>query len=83
MKHSLLIFAIFATIILYSCKKIACENCDNNPIAAFNKSPIAVAGADKVITLPTDSILLDGNSSHDPDGNIVAWLWSPLGESGT
>ena len=36
-----------------------------------NKPPIAVAGPDQVITLPTDSVSLDGNSSSDPDGAIM------------
>ncbi|HET6766136.1 MAG TPA: hypothetical protein VFH08_02015 [Chitinophagaceae bacterium] len=30
----------------------------------------AIAGPDQVITLPADSVLLDGSSSNDPDGRI-------------
>ena len=33
-----------------------------------NKPPTANAGPDQVITLPTDSISLDGSASSDPDG---------------
>ena len=46
-----------------------------------NKSPIAIAGPGQVITLPTDSILLDGSSSNDPDGTISEWLWIKISGS--
>jgi hypothetical protein len=59
-----------------SCKKeYSCEGCaDNNK----NKPPIAVAGPDQVITLPTDSVLLDGRTSSDPDGSISSYLWTKI-----
>jgi hypothetical protein len=62
-------------VINLSCKKeTSCEGCrDNN-----NKPPIAVAGPNQVITLPTDSISLDGSSSSDPDGTISNWLWTKI-----
>ena len=57
-----------------SCKKeFSCENCRKD-----NKRPNAVAGPDQVITLPTDSISLDGSSSSDPDGMISEWLWMKI-----
>lgn len=57
-----------------SCKKEkSCEGCREN-----NKPPIAIAGPDRVITLPTDSILLDGRSSSDADGTISEWLWTKI-----
>src|SRR5215203_2835594 len=63
-----------AVIIFSSCKKeTSCENC-----ADKKKPPIAIAGPDQVITLPTDSISLDGNGSSDPDGTISAWLWTKI-----
>lgn len=43
-----------------------------------NKPPIAVAGPDQVITLPTDSVLLDGRTSSDPDGTISNYLWTKI-----
>lgn len=43
-----------------------------------DKPPIALAGPDQVITLPTDSILLDGSASNDPDGTISEWLWTKI-----
>lgn len=57
-----------------SCKKErSCENCRQT-----NKPPIAIAGPDQVITLPADSISLDGSSSSDPDGKISEWLWTKI-----
>ena len=43
-----------------------------------NNPPIALAGLDLVITLPTDSILLDGSASNDPEGTISRWLWTKI-----
>jgi len=61
-------------VIVYSCQKeISCEGCVDG-----NKPPIAVAGPDQVVTLPTDSVLLNGNSSSDPDGTITKWLWTKI-----
>ncbi|HEX6849617.1 MAG TPA: kelch repeat-containing protein [Chitinophagaceae bacterium] len=65
----------FAGIFIFnSCKKeTSCEGCREN-----NKPPIAVAGPGQVITLPTDSVSLDGSASNDPDGMISAWLWKKI-----
>jgi len=65
---------IIVLLINISCKKeYSCEGCKEN-----NKPPIAVAGPNQVITLPTDSVLLDGNASSDPDGTISNWLWKKI-----
>ena len=70
----LLTISITAIIVLISCKKErSCEECKEK-----NKPPIAIAGPDQVITLPTDSVSLDGNSSSDPDGTISNWLWTKI-----
>ncbi len=45
---------------------------------APNQSPAANAGNDINITLPTNSVNLDGSSSSDPDGNITAYNWSRI-----
>ena len=59
---------------LLSCKKeYSCEDCIGN-----NHPPLAVAGPDTVIILPTDSVLLNGGKSSDPDGKISAWQWTKL-----
>lgn len=75
MKPPILKFTAFILLIgvllLISCQKeISCENCLGNPPGSTNKSPIAKAGTDQVITLPTDSVLLDGILTSDPDGMI-------------
>ena len=58
-------------LFLLSCKKEnSCEGC--------NKPPIALAGPDQVITLPSDSISLDGSASNDPDGVISTYLWKRI-----
>ncbi|MES1223263.1 MAG: hypothetical protein ABUT20_47655, partial [Bacteroidota bacterium] len=69
------VFVLLTVVLFYiSCKKErSCENCKET-----NKPPIAIAGPDQVITLPTDSVLLDGSSSSDPDGKISEWLWTKI-----
>jgi len=58
-----------------SCKKEpSCEGCQPKS----NKPPIAIAGPDQVITLPIDSVLLDGRTSSDPDGSISSYLWTKI-----
>ena len=67
-------YFIDRNFIFFSCKKeTSCEGCRDS-----NKPPIALAGPDQVITLPTDSISLDGRSSSDPDGTISEWLWTKI-----
>ena len=66
---------IFLSIILTfcSCKKDrSCESCKTN------KAPLAIAGPDQTIALPTDSIFLDGSASNDPDGRISEWQWTKI-----
>jgi|GEM_PF-2814535 len=47
-----------------------------NPVP--NQPPVANAGADQQITLPVDSVRLNGASSSDPDGAIGAFFWSKV-----
>lgn len=44
-----------------------------NPAA--NKPPVAVAGKDITITLPTDNTTLNGSASTDADGKITGYSW--------
>lgn len=70
----LILSIIVGVIILVSCKKDdTCQGCSGT-----NKAPIVNAGADQTITLPTDSVLLDGSASTDPDGTIVEWEWKKI-----
>jgi len=43
-----------------------------------NHPPIANAGADQTITLPTNTINLDGSGSTDPDNNITNYAWTKI-----
>ncbi|MGI8583746.1 MAG: PKD domain-containing protein, partial [Chitinophagaceae bacterium] len=62
---------LFVIVIFISCKKeLSCEGCKDK-----NKPPIANAGTDQTITLPKDSVLLDGNASKDADGTITSYKW--------
>ena len=74
-KLSVVIWMLTLCILLFvSCKKEeSCEGCREG-----NKPPIAIAGPDQVITLPTDSVSLNGNASSDPDGKISVWLWTKI-----
>lgn len=71
MQKSIFFLAIvFAMEIFLSCqKKFLCPDCD------VNKPPLANAGLDQKITLPQDSVLLDGTASTDPDGKIISYKW--------
>ncbi|MFM9909764.1 MAG: PKD domain-containing protein [Chitinophagaceae bacterium] len=44
-----------------------------------NQGPSANAGSDIIITLPSNSITLNGTASSDPDGNITSYLWTKIG----
>ena len=44
--------------------------------APVNQNPIANAGPDKAITLPTSSSAPTGTSANDPDGTISSTIWS-------
>src|SRR6187431_1161764 len=73
-RQVIFVILILVTICFPTCKKEhSCENCING-----NQPPIAIAGPDQLITLPTDSILLDGRNSSDPDGKISGWLWTKI-----
>ena len=43
-----------------------------------NHSPIADAGQDRTITLPNNTVILDGSLSFDPDNNITVYQWSKI-----
>lgn len=65
---------VIAGFIFCSCKKErSCEGCMDT-----KKPPIALAGTDHTMTLPTDSILLDGYASNDADGSIAVWRWTNI-----
>jgi len=71
MKKSLVSLVIFSIALIETI--VSCRKPPN-----YNKPPIAVAGPDQVITLPTDSASLDGSASSDPDGKISDWHWQKI-----
>ena len=48
------------------------------PSGTKNQSPIADAGADTTIILPSNTIILDGTASYDPDNNISSCQWTKI-----
>jgi hypothetical protein len=50
----------------------------NNANTPSNQPPVANAGADVSITLPANSVTLNGSSSYDPDGSISKYAWSKV-----
>lgn len=48
-----------------------------NPAPLANVPPVASAGSDKTITLPTNSTTLNG-SGKDSDGTIASYAWSQV-----
>ena len=63
------LFLVTATFV--SCKKDVSSG-------ERNQSPVANAGADQTITLPNDSLTLDGSASTDPDGSIASYKWTQI-----
>ncbi|NML19343.1 T9SS type A sorting domain-containing protein [Pseudoflavitalea sp. G-6-1-2] len=45
-------------------------------VSPANILPVAKAGADIYLTLPTNTTTLDGSSSYDSDGELKAYEWS-------
>jgi len=58
---------LLAVVAFYSCKK-------ESP----THPPVANAGPDQTINLPVNSVTLDGNSSTDPDNNIIKYEWTKV-----
>lgn len=47
-------------------------------VLAAYRNPVANAGADRNLQLPTNSIELDGSSSSDPNGLAISFSWQQL-----
>jgi len=68
-----LFITISISIALFnSCKKDICKDCD------MNQPPVASAGNDQTIILPTDSVYLNTASSTDHHGAIVTYQWTKI-----
>jgi predicted esterase len=49
-----------------------------NPAPAVNQPPVANAGTDISLNLPTNNTTLNGSASSDADGNINGWSWAKI-----
>lgn len=77
----LFIISVPSAISFLSCKKEeSCEGCINgvSGVITTNHPPVAKAGADQTITLPTNTVNLDGSASTDPDNNITNYEWKKI-----
>jgi len=61
---------LFFLIIVGCNREISCENC--------LEPPVAIAGEDRVIVFPKDTIVVDGTASYSSYGKIVSWQWSVI-----
>ena len=55
---------------------LPCCKKDQNIVA--ESAPVANAGPDQAITLPVDSVFLDGSQSEDVNGNISTYKWEKI-----
>lgn len=46
--------------------------------AVGNEPPVANAGADQTIQLPTNAVTVSGSNSSDPDGTIFSYAWTKI-----
>jgi hypothetical protein len=49
-----------------------------NPAVTTNQPPVSKAGDDITITLPANSVTLNGTNSYDPDGSLYGYQWTKL-----
>jgi hypothetical protein len=54
------------------------QSCKKEKFTPGNRTPMAQAGIDIIITLPEDSAMLDGTASNDLDGAITSYQWSKI-----
>ncbi len=49
-----------------------------DPSTTVNLPPVANAGPDQTITLPVNSVSLDGSKSTDPEKKIISYTWTRI-----
>lgn len=72
---------IISFVQMTSCKKEPAQVITPTPPpppTQTNRSPVAHAGQDQTITLPVNSVDLNGSSSSDSDNNINAYEWTKI-----
>jgi hypothetical protein len=89
MKKTFLLLALSISVasIFFSCQKEYNERNGGNAPGSNargpkgpknNRPPVANAGADQPITLPSNSVNLNGSASTDPDNNITSYQWTKI-----
>ena len=80
MLKSSFIFVLLAASVFCSCKKESVQATmpPLPPPTSGNRPPVANAGLDQTITLPTDTVRLNGSNSIDPDNNITGYAWTKI-----
>ena len=79
--YKLIILSAIYFILLTSCTKEKIPGSQTTPPPPpmdTNKAPVAKAGNDALISLPTDTVWVDGSASFDPDGSIVSIAWRKI-----
>ena len=80
---------LFISIIFFSCQKEKIFKADGvNESAKAERGrgsgggkprpPVANAGPDQTITLPTNTVALNGSASTDPNNDISSYLWTKV-----
>ena len=74
LKQTPILIVIMIIVFLAGCRKnYRCRLCPDS-----RKPPVANAGRDTTITLPVNSVMLDGSASSDADGTIIEYHWIKL-----
>lgn len=50
----------------------------NSTPSIINNAPVAIAGNDQTLTLPSNNVNLSATGSYDMDGSITSWSWSKI-----
>lgn len=75
MKNKIIFPVTVAALILFAA--ISCRKNETAQTIALpgNLLPVATAGPDQTITLPLDSVVLDGSNSFDLNDKIISYRW--------
>jgi len=77
MFFAVIVVWLFIALSFIACKKTAISSLPPQPLlsTALNKTPVADAGPDQIIVLPSNNCVLLGKGT-DQDGDIVNYAWS-------
>lgn len=76
-----IVFGLITLLTVLACQKEVRTNSSNSNSTPPGgqppniTAPKANAGPDQIISLPVDSVLLDGSASKDANGNIEKFIW--------